>query len=121
MAIQEKGQGEGLKESIMMAFNLGVWMRQQKGHGVGVLEAGKELRDMIYWNISQGNGKEYPDDLVSANVEYFLEIALLGYILPEVSLPDEELKNKLISLIDAKSKGNISQSAEQFSTSLPRY
>src|SRR6266852_785074 len=99
--MQEEVQPQSLRESIVMAFNLGVWMKQQKGHDGNVSEAAKELRDMIYWNMSQQYGG-YPDDLIHSNVEYFLEIALLGYILPGVSLADEELKSRLISLIEAK-------------------
>ena len=45
--MQEAIQGQNLKESIAMAFNLGVWMRQKKGHEGRVLEAAKELRDII--------------------------------------------------------------------------
>ena len=112
---------EDMMKSIVMAFNIGVWMKQQKGSTVGVLEAGKELRNMIYWNISQNQGKGYPDELVNANVEYFLQIALLGYILPEVSLPDTELKNRLMTLVEAKAQGSVTQPAEQYSTSLSHH
>ena len=102
--MQEKVQGHSLKESIAMAFNLGVWVKQQKGHTGNVSEAAKELRDMIYWNMSQQYSDAYPSDLLNANVEYFLEIALLGYILPGVCLPDEELKNRLLALIEARAR-----------------
>ncbi|GIW48261.1 MAG: hypothetical protein KatS3mg078_2138 [Deltaproteobacteria bacterium] len=102
--MQEAIQGQNLKESIAMAFNLGVWMRQKKGHEGRVLEAAKELRDIIFWNISQQYSNTYPPEILEANVEYFLEIALLGYILPDICPPDEELKNKLIALIEAKAR-----------------
>lgn len=110
--MQEEIQLQGLRESIIMAFNLGVWMKQQKENTGDVLEAAKELKDMIYWNISQ-HYTGYPDDLIRSNVEYFLEIALLGYILPGVSLPNEELKSRLISLIEAKARGESHQQTIQ--------
>ncbi|HXG31498.1 MAG TPA: hypothetical protein VNK81_07615 [Thermodesulfobacteriota bacterium] len=107
--MQEKIQGLSLKESIAMAFNLGVWMKQQKGETGSVSEVVKELRDMIYWNMSKHYGDAYPSDMLNANVEYFLEIALLGYILPGVCLPDEGLKNRLLTLIEAKASGGAPQ------------
>jgi hypothetical protein len=107
--MQEKIQGYSLRESIAMAFNLGVWMKQQKGDTGNVSEAAKELRDMIYWNMSKQYGDAYPTDLLNYNIEYFLEIALLGYILPGVCLPDEELKNRLLALIEARAKGESPQ------------
>jgi hypothetical protein len=103
-SMQEAIQGQNLKESIAMAFNLGVWMRQKKGHEGRVLEVAKELRDIIFWNISQQYSNIYSPEILEANVEYFLEIALLGYILPDICPPDEELKNKLIALIEAKAR-----------------
>ena len=107
--MEEKIKGHSLKESIAMAFNIGVWMKQQKGHTGNVSEAANELRDMIYWNMFKQYGEAYPSDLLNANVEYFLEIALLGYILPGVCLPDEELKSRLLALIEARAKGEAPQ------------
>jgi hypothetical protein len=116
--MQEKIQGYGLKESLAMAFNLGVWMKQQKGQTGNVSDAAKELRDIIYWNMFKQYGDAYPSDLVNANVEYFLEIALLGFILPGVCLPDEELKSRLLALIEARAREEVlQQPIEQHSTS----
>ena len=115
--MQEKIKGHSLKESIVIAFNLGVWMKQQKGQTGNVSEAAKELRDTIYWNMFKQYGDAYPSDLLNANVEYFLEIALLGYILPGVCLPDEELKSRLLALIETRAKGEAPQQLiEQHST-----
>ena len=107
--MQEKIKGHSLKESIAMAFNLGVWSKQQKGHTGNVSEAANELRDMIYWNMFKQYGEACPGDLLTANVEYFLGIALLGYILPGVCLPDEELKNRLLALIEARARMEVPQ------------
>jgi hypothetical protein len=110
-------QGQDLKESIVMAFNLGVWIKQQKGQTVNnVSETAKELRDMIYWNMSKQYGNAYPDDFLNANVEYFLEIALLGYILPGICLPDEELKNRLLALIEAKARSETPQQSTELNS-----
>jgi hypothetical protein len=100
-----------------MAFNLGVWIKQQKGQTVNnVAETAKELRDIIYWNMSKQYGNAYPDDLLNANVEYFLEIALLGYILPGICLPDEELKNRLLALIEAKARSETPQQSTELNS-----
>jgi hypothetical protein len=110
-------RGQDLKESIVMAFNLGVWIKQQKGQTVNnVSETAKELRDIIYWNMSKQYGNAYPDDLLNANVEYFLEIALLGYILPGICLPDEELKNRLLALIEAKARSETPQQSTELNS-----
>ncbi len=87
-------------ESIGMAFNLGVFMRQ-KGEG-NIFDICRQLREAILLNIYEAYGGIHPADLLSANVEYFLQIALLGYILPGVCIYDEEIKYKLFTLIKAK-------------------
>lgn len=103
--MQENIQAQDLRQSVTMAFNLGVWMKHQKGQTGNVADAAKELKDMIYWNMNKQYGDAYPSDLLNANVEYFLKVALLGYILPDVCLPDEELKSRLLVLIEAKARG----------------
>ena len=107
--MQKNIQAQGLKESIAMAFNLGVWLKQQKGNEASVSEATEEMKSMIYWNLNKQYGEACPPDLINANVEYFLQIALLGFILPEVCLPDEELKGRLLTLIEAKAGGGTTQ------------
>lgn len=115
--MQEKVQEPDLKDSIVAAFNLGVWMRHKKGGGDNISDIAKELRDMIFWNMSKPYGGTLPDELLNANVEYFQHIALLGYILPGISLPDEELKNRLLSVIEGRAMREASQqSAEQYSS-----
>jgi len=97
----ETKEKEGdVTESIGMAFNLGVFMKQQGGGNI--FDIGRELREVILLNIYEAYGGLYPEDLLSANVEYFLQIALLGYILPGVCVYDEELKDKLFTLMKAK-------------------
>jgi len=74
---------------------------RQKGEG-DIFDIGRELRKIIHLNIYEAYGGIYPNDLLSNNVEYFLQIALLGYILPGVCTYDEEMKNKLFTLMQAK-------------------
>ena len=107
--MHENIQSQGIKESIAMAFNLGVWMKQHKGDTANISESAKEIRDIIYRKVSEQYGDSCAEDLINANVEYFLEIALLGYILPGVCLPDEELKDRLFALIEAKTRGESPQ------------
>ncbi len=40
--------------------------------------------------------------MINANVEYLSQVALLGYVLSGVSLYDEELKSRLLFLIEAE-------------------
>ena len=100
----KKSDVKGFSKSILSVFNMGVWMRQQKGHASNAVEVAKELGDTIYWNINK-DYEGYTGDLLKADVEYLSQIALLGYILPRVSLYDDELKNRLLSLIEAKANG----------------
>jgi len=90
----------GITESIKVAFDLGVFISQQGDRNI--FDIGIELQEMIHLNIYEAYGGIYPNDLLSNNVEYFLQIALLGYILPGVCVYDEEMKNKLFTLMQAK-------------------
>lgn len=98
--METKEKEAGIIESIRMSFNRGVFMRQQGNRNI--LDSGRELREIILLNIYEAYGSIYTDDFLSANVEYFLQIALLGYILPGVCAYDEELKDKLFTLMKAK-------------------
>ncbi|MCI0453989.1 MAG: hypothetical protein L0Y68_03205 [Candidatus Dadabacteria bacterium] len=40
--------------------------------------------------------------MINANVEYLSQVALLGYVLLGVSLYDEKLKSRLLSLLEAE-------------------
>ncbi|HXG30195.1 MAG TPA: hypothetical protein VNK81_00995 [Thermodesulfobacteriota bacterium] len=88
-------------ESVFMAFNLGVSARQ-KGQGKSVVQIANELGQFIYSNLSRSYGAQFPEEYLIANTEHLLQIALLGYIIPEVCAYDEEFKNRLFSLIEAK-------------------
>lgn len=50
--MHENIQSQGIKEWIAMAFNLGVWMKQQKGDTANISETAKEIRDIIYRRVS---------------------------------------------------------------------
>ncbi len=66
----------------------------------------KKLEEIIYWKMFEVYGDECPQELIRENVEYFVQIALLGYILPGVAIPDELVKNRLILLIHARVSKN---------------
>lgn len=93
--------------SIKLAFNLGIWMRQNQ-QGQDVFEVGRCLRDIIYFNIDRPEEGAYPEEAVDANVDYLLEVALLGYIMSGVCAYDPEVKNRIPSLIEKRLVSEIS-------------
>jgi hypothetical protein len=99
---QGQEQPSAMMNSVLMAFNLGVSANQQSVGNKSVVEIVNELGEVIYSNISRMYGTQYPEEFLRANVEFFLQIALLGYIIPGVCAYDEGLKNRLFALIEAK-------------------
>ena len=104
MTDQERPQGQeeqpelgNIANSILSAFNLGVSYNQQSGGIKSIAEVTDELGHTIYTNLSQAYGSRFQDDFLRANTEYFLQIALLGYIIPSVCAYEEDFKNKLLS------------------------
>ena len=88
--------------SILSAFNLGVSFNQQTGGTKTTVEVTEELGHTIYTNLSQAYGERFQDEFLRANTEYFLQIALLGYIIPSVCAYEEDFKNRLLSLIEQR-------------------
>ncbi|HEY7535670.1 MAG TPA: hypothetical protein VH878_06955 [Thermodesulfobacteriota bacterium] len=99
---QDPGQASGTMNSVLMAFNLGVSANQQTGGNKSVTEIANELGETIYSNISGLYGNQFPEEYLRANTEFFLRVALLGYIIPSVCAYDEGLKNRLFALIENK-------------------
>ncbi len=112
MSDQEKEQGQGqgevqmdsLQNSILMAFNMGVQFNQQTQGTKSVTEVVGEIGHSIYSNLQQVYGEKMQDDLLRANTEYFLQIALMGYIVPSICAFDEDFKNRLLQLIEMRAK-----------------
>ena len=109
MTDQERPQGQAeqselgnIANSILSAFNLGVSYNQQSGGIKSITEVTEELGHTIYTNLSQAYGTRFQDDFLRANTEYFLQVALLGYIIPSVCAYEEDFKNKLLSLIEQR-------------------
>src|SRR5579875_89149 len=98
----QQQQSSAMMNSVLMAFNMGVAANQQSGGTKSVVEVVGELGEAIYANLSRVYGTQYPDEFIRANVEFFLQIALLGYIIPGVCAYDEGLKSRLFALIEAK-------------------
>ncbi len=102
-----------IANSILMAFNLGVSYNQQTGGIKSVTEAVEDMGTTIYMNLSQVYGNRFQDDFLRANTEYFLQIALLGYIIPSVCAYDEEFKNRLLDLIEMRAVKTQQQMSSQ--------
>ncbi|MCZ6865431.1 MAG: hypothetical protein O7D98_07445 [Candidatus Dadabacteria bacterium] len=101
---QEPGQMGNLANSILMAFNLGVQFNQQTQGTKSITEVTGELGHTIYTNMTQVYGEQIQEDLLRTNTEYFLQIALMGYIVPSVCEYDEEFKNRLLQLIEMRAQ-----------------
>ncbi|MFB3148030.1 MAG: hypothetical protein ACE10J_05140 [Thermodesulfobacteriota bacterium] len=101
---QDPGQMGNLANSILMAFNLGVQFNQQTQGTKSVTEVTGELGHTIYTNMTQVYGEQIQEDLLRTNTEYFLQIALMGYIVPSVCAYDEEFKNRLLQLIEMRAQ-----------------
>ena len=99
--------------SILSAFNLGVSYNQQTGGLKSVTEAVEELGTTIYTNLSQVYGTRFQDEFLRANTEYFLQIALLGYIVPSVCAYDEGFKNRMLELIEMRAVKTQQQMTSQ--------
>jgi hypothetical protein len=109
----QQGEFGNIASSILMAFNLGVSYNQQTGGVKSTMEAVGDLGNTIYTNLSQGYGNRFQDDFLRANTEYFLQIALLGYIIPSVCAYDEEFKNRLLDLIEMRALKTQQQMSSQ--------
>jgi hypothetical protein len=92
---------DNVRGSIKMAFNLGVWFRQQFGDE-NIFDVGRELRKIIYQNLNSEIIESYSDDVIDANVDYLLKIGFLGFIFSGICTYDEEVKNKIPILIESK-------------------
>ena len=113
-----QGPDQGLPElgnianSILMAFNLGVSYNQQSGGRNSLPEVVGELGNTIYTNLTQVYGTQFQEEFLQANTEYFLQIAVLGYIVPSVCAYEEEFKDKLLSLIELRATKRAEQMSE---------
>ena len=99
--------------SILSAFNLGVSYNQQSGGLKSITEVVDELGTTIYTNLSQVYGTKFQDEFLRANTEYFLQIALLGYIVPSVCAYDEGFKNRMLELIETRAVKSQQQMSSQ--------
>ena len=82
----EEAVADNFMNSINMAFNLGVAAHQEAGQSKSVVEIATELGNQIYQNFAQAYGGEINESFLKANTEYFLQIALMGYIIPGCAL-----------------------------------
>ncbi|HML96665.1 MAG TPA: hypothetical protein PKC29_14680 [Thermodesulfobacteriota bacterium] len=92
-------RNDSISASIKAAFNLGVWIRKN-APADNVFEAGMCLRETIFYNIDKPEGGAETREVVNANIDYLLEIALLGYLMSGVCSYDEAVKNRIPELIE---------------------
>jgi hypothetical protein len=106
--MEEKNQGAdqqkvpSMMDSVLMAFNMGVKKIQEEGAIKSVLEAGDDLYKDIYSNLQRAYGTAIDENFLKANAEYFLNVALMGYIFPSICAYDDDFKNRLFDLIEKK-------------------
>ena len=104
---QSEQTGEpDIMTSVTMAFNLGVAANQSAAHMKSVAEIAPELGQQIYSNLANAYSGQYDEQYLAANTEFFLQIALLGFIIPSVCAFEEDFKNRLFALIEAKANQN---------------
>lgn len=97
---------DNFMNSINMAFNLGVAAHQASGQSKSVVEIATELGNQIYQNFAQAYGGEINESFLKANTEYFLQIALMGYIIPGVCAFDNDFKERFFALVYARARQN---------------
>ena len=102
----EEEIADNFMNSINMAFNLGVSAHQASGQSKSVAEIATELGNQIYQNFAQAYGGEINESFLKANTEYFLQIALMGYIIPGVCAFDNDFKQRLFDLVYTRAKEN---------------
>lgn len=107
----EEATADNFMNSINMAFNLGVAAHQASGQSKSVVEIATELGDQIYQNFAQAYGGEINESFLKANTEYFLQIALMGYIIPGVCAFDNDFKQRLFDLVYARARQNQQRQA----------
>lgn len=109
----EQPELSNIANSILMAFNLGVSFNQQVQASKSLPEVVGELGNNIYTNLSNAYGSQVEEGFLQANTEYFLQIAMLGYIVPGVCAYEEEFKDKLLSLIEIRAQQQAQQMQQQ--------
>ena len=107
--MEEQNQKEGqdqkapsMMDSVLMAFNMGVKKMQDEGSIKSTLEAGNDLYQEIYNNLQKAYGTAIDENFLKANAEYFLNVALMGYVFPSICSYDDDFKNRLFGLIEKK-------------------
>ena len=108
----EEQVADNFMNSINMAFNLGVAAHQESGQSKSVVEIATEMGNQIYQNFSQAYGGEINESFLKANTEYFLQIALMGYIIPGVCAFDNDFKQRLFDLVYARARQNQERQSE---------
>ena len=94
-------RNDSISASIKAAFNLGVWIRKN-APADNIFEAGMCLRETIFYNIDKPEEGQQSREVLNANVDYLLEVALLGYVMSGICTYDEAVKDKIPELIESR-------------------
>ena len=98
----EQQKAPNMMDSVLMAFNMGVKKMQEEGAIKNALDAGSDLYEEIYDNLQKAYGTAIDENFLKANADYFLSVALMGYIFPSICAYDDDFKNRLFGLIELK-------------------
>lgn len=110
---KEQTADENYINSVNMAFNMGVATNQQTAkQPVSVVEVAAQMGEQIFQNFAQAYGDQADENQLRANTEYFLQIALLGYIVPNVCAFEPDFKNRIFDLIFKKADEDKKKAAE---------
>ncbi len=93
-----------LAASITTAFNFGVSANQQAKGTKSIAQAMDDMAAHIFSSLSKSYGGKFQQEYITANAEYLLQIALLGYIIPSICDYEENFKERLLSLIESRAK-----------------
>ena len=93
-----------LSASIGMAFNLGVSFNQQAQGAKSIAQALAEMGEHIFTSLNKAHGGNFRQEYIIANTEYLLQIALLGYIIPSICDYEDNFKERLLALIEARAR-----------------
>lgn len=111
-------KNESIGTSIKAAFNLGVWVRDQKNEG-DIFQTARIVRSIIDHNIDRSDTVNVDTRVVDANIDYLLEVALLGYLMSGICAYDPAIKEKIPALIEKRLvKENYPENSDDFETAV---
>ena len=71
---------------------------------MSIAQALAEMGEHIFTSLNKAHGERFQQEYIIANTEYLLQIALLGYIVPSICDYEDNFKERLLSLIEARAR-----------------